>query len=117
MFAILKLGVQAGNQEADVSIYFETLQTVIQSTPMTDFSFDLTESSFLLLNSRKNLRSVVEDLIRDGPLFFYRGGLPFLGLADNFFQRVMCFKQFFFITFCNENNFLQPFLKTLQVFL
>ena len=48
--------------------------------------------------------------------FLLEGGLPFLGLADNFFQRVMCFKQFFFITFCNENNFLQTFLKTLQAF-
>ena len=25
------------------------------------------------------------DKVRDGPLLFYQGGLPFLGLADNFF--------------------------------
>ena len=46
-----------------MSVYFETKQTAIQSTPMTDFSFGLTEGSFLLLNGQKHLRSVAEDLI------------------------------------------------------
>ena len=39
-----------------MSVYFETQQTVIQSTPMVDFSFGFTEGSFLLLNDEKHLR-------------------------------------------------------------
>ena len=46
-----------------MSVYFETQQTVIQSTTMTDFSFGFSEGSFLLLNGQKHLRSVPEDLI------------------------------------------------------
>ena len=46
-----------------MSVYFETLQSVIQSTPMADFSFGFTENSFLLLNGQKHLRSVAEDLL------------------------------------------------------
>ena len=45
-----------------VSVYFETQQTVIQFTPIDDFSFGFTEGSFLLLNGQKHLRSVAEDL-------------------------------------------------------
>ena len=45
-----------------MSAYFETWQTVIQSTPMADFSFGFTEDSFLLSNGQKHLRSVAEDL-------------------------------------------------------
>ena len=45
-----------------MSVYFETYQTVIQSTPMAEFSFGFTEGSFLQLNGRKHLISV-EDLI------------------------------------------------------
>ena len=41
-------------------VYFETWQTVVQSTPMADFSFGFTEGSFLLLNGQKHLRSVAE---------------------------------------------------------
>ena len=37
-------------------VYFETQQTVIQSTPMVDFSFGFNEGSFLLLNDEKHLR-------------------------------------------------------------
>ena len=48
--------------------------------------------------------------------YFLSGGLPFLGLAVNFFQRVMRFKQFFFITFCNENNFFTTILKNVTGF-
>ena len=48
---------------------------------------------------------------RDGPLFFIEGGLPFLGLADNFFCRVMRFKQYFSLHFCNENNFYMTIFK------
>ena len=51
------------------------------------------------------------DLGMDHYFFIGGGGLPFLGLADNFFQRVMRFKQFFFITFCNENNFFTTIFK------
>ena len=47
-----------------ISVYFETYETVIQPTPMVDFSFGFTEGSFLLFNDQKHLRSVVaEDLI------------------------------------------------------
>ena len=45
-----------------MSVYIETWQTVIQSTPMVDFSFGFTEGGFLLLNGQKHLRSVAEDL-------------------------------------------------------
>ena len=45
-----------------MTVYFETLQIVIQSTPTADFSFGFTEDSFLLLNGQKHLRSVTEDL-------------------------------------------------------
>ena len=38
------------------------------------------------------------------------GGLPFSGLADNFL-RVMRFKQFFSLHFCNEDNFLMIIFK------
>ena len=48
--------------------------------------------------------------------YFLLGGLPFLGLADNFFLKSNAFQTIFFNTFCNENNFLRPFLKTLQAF-
>ena len=46
-----------------MSVYFETQQTVLQSTPMADFSFGFAEVSSLLLNGQKHLRSVPEDLI------------------------------------------------------
>ena len=40
-------------------------------------------------------------------IIFYRGrGVPFLGLADNFFQRVMRFKQFFSLHFVMKTIFL-----------
>ena len=55
-------------------------------------------------------------VLRDGPLFFYWRGLPFLGLADNFFLRVMCFKQFFSLHFVMKTIFLQPFLKNVTGF-
>ena len=48
-----------------MSVYFETWQTLIQSTPMDDFSFWFTEGSFLLLNSQEHLKSIAEDLINN----------------------------------------------------
>ena len=42
--------------------------------------------------------------------------LPFLGLANNFFLKSNAFQTIFFITFCDENNFLQPFLKIVTGF-
>ena len=49
-------------------MYFETQQTVIQSTLMAaDFSFGFTEGSFLLVNGQKHFRSVAEDLISNKP--------------------------------------------------
>ena len=47
-----------------MSVYFETWQTVIQSTPLADISFGFTEGSFLLLKGQKQFRSVAEDLIK-----------------------------------------------------
>ena len=38
-----------------------------------------------------------------------REGLPFLGLADNFFLKSNAFQTIFFVTFCNENNFYDHF--------
>ena len=37
-----------------MSVYFETYQTVIQSIPTVDFSFGLTKSSFLRLRGRRS---------------------------------------------------------------
>ena len=48
-----------------MSVYFESKQSVIQSTPMADFNFGFAERIFLLLNGQKHLRSVAEDLISD----------------------------------------------------
>ena len=49
--------------------------------------------------------------------YFLSGGLPFLGLAYNFFLQSNAFQTIFFITFCNENNFFTIiFLKMLQAF-
>ena len=48
--------------------------------------------------------------------YFLSGGLPFLGLADNFFLKSNEFQTIFFITFCYENNFLRPFLKNVTGF-
>ena len=48
--------------------------------------------------------------------YFFIGGLPFLGLADNFFLKINVFQTIFFITFCNGNNFLTTILKKLQAF-
>ena len=45
-----------------MSVYLEIKQTVIQSTPMAEFSFGLTEGSFLQLKGQKHLRSVAEYL-------------------------------------------------------
>ena len=45
-----------------MSVYFETQQVVIQSTPMAEFSFGLIEGSFTQLNGHKHLSSVAEDL-------------------------------------------------------
>ena len=58
--AILKL-VFRHEIRRQMSVYYETYQTVIQSTSMADFSFGFTEGSFLLLNGQ-HLMSVAEDL-------------------------------------------------------
>ena len=44
-------------------------------------------------------------------------GVKIFGTCRQFFPKSNAFQTIFFITFCNENNFLQPFLKTLQAFL
>ena len=46
-----------------MSVYFETQQTVIQSTPMAELSIGFTEGSFLQLNGQKHMKLVAEDLI------------------------------------------------------
>ena len=48
--------------------------------------------------------------------FYQGGGLPFLGLADNFFLKSNAFQTIFFITFCNENNFFTTILKNVTSF-
>ena len=44
-------------------MYFQTQQTVIQSTSMAEFSLGFTEGSLLLLNGQKHLRSIAKYLI------------------------------------------------------
>ena len=39
------------------------------------------------------------------------GGVTIFGTCRQFFQRVMRFKQFLFITFCDENNFFTTIFK------
>ena len=56
-------------------------------------------------------------IFRDGPLIFIGGGLPFLRLADNFFQRVMHFKQFFSLHFVMKTIFYDHFQKHYRLFL
>ena len=62
MFAILK-PVFRHEIRRQMSVYFETQKTVIQSTPMAEFSFGFTEGSFLQFNGQKHLTSVEEDLL------------------------------------------------------
>ena len=61
MFTVLK-PVFKHEMRRQMSVYVETQQTVIQFTPVADFSFGFTEGQFLLLNGQKHLRSVAEDL-------------------------------------------------------
>ena len=49
-------------------------------------------------------------------IFLSGGGLPFSGLADNFFLKSNAFQTIFFITFCSQNNFLRLFLKSVTGF-
>ena len=44
-------------------------------------------------------------------IIFLSGGYHFWDLQTIFFQRLMHFRQFFFITFCNENNFYDHFFE------
>ena len=53
--------------------------------------------------------------VRDGPLFFIRG-LPILGLADNFFYRIMRFKQFFSLYFVMKTIFYDRFKNCYRLF-
>ena len=55
--------------------------------------------------------------LRDGPLFYYWGGGTIFGTCRQIFLKSNAFQTIFFITFCNGNNFLQPFLKILLAFL
>ena len=67
-----------------MSVYFETYQTVIQSTSMADFSFGFTEGSFLLLNGQKHLMSVAEDLTSNKQKRTERN------LEDTFLMKTFC---------------------------
>ena len=58
---------------------------------------------------------VVKKTLRDGPLLFYRGGYHFWDL-QTIFLKSNAFQTIFFITFCNGNNFLQPFFKNVTGF-
>ena len=59
-----------------------------------------------------NLLSAIYQLKRliKGQTIIFLSGLPFLGLADNFFKS-NAFQTIFFITFCNENNFVTTIFK------
>ena len=49
--------------------------------------------------------------------YFLSGGLPILGLADNFFQRIMRFKQFFSLHFVMKTIFFRNhFTKHYRLF-
>ena len=50
-FAILKLAI-THEIRRQMLVYFETSENVIQSRPVTDFSFGFTEGSFFLLNGQ-----------------------------------------------------------------
>ena len=43
--------------------------------------------------------------------YFLFAGLPFLGLANNFFLKSNAFQTILFITFCYENNFFTTIFK------
>ena len=47
-------------------------------------------------------------VLRDGPLFFYRG-VTIFGTCRQFFERVMCFKQFFLLHFVMKTIFYDHF--------
>ena len=64
MFEILK-PVFRYEIRRQLSVYFESQQTVIQSTHMAEFSFGFTERSFLQSDGQKHLRSVAEHLINN----------------------------------------------------
>ena len=48
--------------------------------------------------------------------YFFIGGLPFLGLADNFFLKSNAFQNIFLLHFVMETIFLQPLLKNVTGF-
>ena len=75
-----------------ISVYVETWQTVIQSTPMAEFSFGFIEGSFLELNGQKHLRSAAEDLISNKQKelneFIKNGeGMDIIKLSSQYFSR------------------------------
>ena len=45
-----------------ILVYFETLQTIFQSTPMAELSFGFSEDCLLQLDGQKQSRSIAEDL-------------------------------------------------------
>ena len=50
--------------------------------------------------------------LRDIPLFFHwGGGVTIFGTCRQFFLKSNAFQTIFFITFCNENNFLTTIFK------
>ena len=64
-----------------------------------------------------HMKKETERLGTDHYFLLKGGGLPFLGLADNFLQRIMRFKQFFSLHFVMKTIFLQPFFKNVTGFL
>ena len=53
--------------------------------------------------------------LRDRPLVFYRG-VTISGTCRQLFFKSNAFQTIFFITFCNEKNFLRSFLKNITGF-
>ena len=63
------------------------------------------------------MESADKDLGMDHYFFNWGGGVTIFGTCRQFFWKSNAFQTIFFITFCNGNNFLQPFLKNVTGFL
>ena len=65
-----------------------------------------------ILDNHKKAEWIVSTINQTGlgtDHYFLSGGLPFLGLADNFLLRVMRFKQFFSLHFIMKTIFYDHF--------
>ena len=58
----------------------------------------------------------INDIAYKGQTIIFYWGVTIFGTCRQFFLKSNAFQTIFFITFCNENNFLQPFLKNVTGF-